>query len=243
MLRDIAAAFGWLSIVPVPAYADGRPTRWFPLVGWMFGGVAYVIARAAGLLGFGLFGIVLTAALLTAAWAVLSRFLHWDGVADAADGLLGGDSPERRREIMHDSTIGAFGTTTIVLLAMLQVFAVAALIGSLDFWPLVAAPVLGRLSAAVGLWTVPRSSTSGLAARLPASEGWFAWFVASALVVPLLVISPNHAPMVFVGVIAGMLVPRVLASPAGGISGDLLGASVLFVETGVLVASALLSGG
>jgi adenosylcobinamide-GDP ribazoletransferase len=243
VLRDIAAAFGWLSIVPVKAYAEARPTRWFPLVGWMFGGLAYGMARAAGLLGFGLFGMLLAAALIVAAWAVGSRFLHWDGAADSVDGLLGGATPERRLEIMHDSSTGAFGTTTIVLLASLQVFSVAALISSLDLWPLVAAPVLGRLSAVTGLWTVPRSSTTGLAARLPASEGWLAWAIAGVLIVPLALLSPLQSPMLLVGVIAAMLVPRALARPVGGISGDLLGASVLLVETLVLVASALLSGG
>lgn len=243
VLRDIASAFGWLSIAPVKAYAEARPTRWFPLVGWAFGGLAYGMARLVGVLGFGLFGTLLAAALIVTVWAVSSRFLHWDGAADTADGLLGGDSPARRLEIMHDSSTGAFGTTTIVLLASLQVFSVAALIGSLDLWPLVAAPVLGRLSAVAGLWMVPRSSTTGLAARLPASEGWLGWGVVGVLIVPLAVLSPFQSPMVLVGVIVAMLVPRALARPVGGISGDLLGASVLLVETLVLVASALLSGG
>ncbi len=242
-LRDIAAAFGWLSIVPVRANSEARPTRWFPLVGWLFGGVAWSIARLAGLLGSGLFGTLLVGALIVSTWAVLSRFLHWDGVADTADGLLGGSTPERRLEIMHDSCTGAFGATAIVLVATLQVFAVSALVASLDLWPLLAAPVLGRISASAGLWTVPRASATGLAARLPASEGWPAWLVVVVLVVPLVVLSPYQAPMLLVGISAAMLIPRLLSRSVGGITGDLLGASVIFVETLVLVVSALMTGG
>ncbi len=242
-LRDIASAFGWLSIVPVRADVTARPTRWFPLVGWLFGGVAYAMARGVGLVGFGWFSTLIVGALIVTAWALLSRFLHWDGVADAADGLLGGHTPERRLEIMHDSSTGAFGTTTIVLLVLLQVLAVGTLIASLDLWPLVAAPVLGRCAAVAGLWTLPRASATGLAARLARSEGWPGWVVAVALLVPLVLLSPYHAPMLVAGVLAALLVPRMLARPVGGISGDLLGASVVLVETLVLVASALLSGG
>jgi len=41
------------------------------------------------------------------------------------------------------------------------------------------------------------------------------------------------------GVAAALIVPRVLAEPVGGMTGDLFGATLLLVETAVLVVAAL----
>ena len=41
-----------------------------------------------------------------AALTLATGALHEDGLADAADGLGGGSTPERRLEIMKDSRIG-----------------------------------------------------------------------------------------------------------------------------------------
>ncbi len=243
VLRDITAAFGWLSIVPVRAAASARPARWFPLVGWLFGGVAAVLAYAARLPGPGPLGSALAGGVVVAVWAALSRLLHWDGVADTADGLLGGHSPEQRLEIMHDSRTGAFGAAAIVIGMLLQTLALGALITSGDIWPLLAAPVLGRLAATCGLWTIAPARSEGLAALLSASEGPLARLIAVALLAPLLLgVTPARAGILCVGLLGALLVPRALARPVEGISGDLLGASVVIVETLVLVAAALVTG-
>lgn len=243
VLRDITAAFGWLSIVPVRAEASARPAQWFPLVGWLFGGVAAGLAYAARLLGPGPLGSALAGGLVVAVWAALSRLLHWDGVADTADGLLGGHSPEQRLEIMHDSRTGAFGVAAIVIGMLLQTLALGALIASGDIWALLAAPVLGRLAATCGLWTIAPARSEGLAALLSASGGPLARLIAVALLAPLLLgATPARAGILCAGLLGALLVPRALARPVEGISGDLLGASVVIVETLVLVAAALMTG-
>ncbi len=242
-LRDMAAAFGWLSIVPVAAHADARPARWFPLVGWAFGGTAAGIAYAVGLARGGALVPLLGGAVVVCGWAVLSRLLHWDGVADTADGLLGGSTPERRLEIMHDSRTGAFGVTAVTLGIVLQVAACGALIEAHAIWPLLAAPVLGRFSATAGLWTLPPARREGLAARLSAAEGPLAWVAAAGLCLPLLAGGTLARGVVLAsGMMLAIMLPRMLAKPVGGISGDLLGASVVIVETLVLVSCACMTG-
>ncbi len=242
-LRDIAAAFGWLSIVPVTARSQSRPARWFGLVGWLFGGIGTAMAWVAGRLGVGMLGALLTGALIMATWAAMSRLLHWDGVADTADGLLGGHDPERRLEIMHDSRTGAFGASAIVIGMLLQTLALGALVASGQLWGILAAPVIGRFAASVGLWSLRPARDEGLAAGLATGEGWIAWMIAVAVCTPLLLaITPIHAIILLTGFVAALLVPRVLARPVGGISGDLLGASVVIVEVLVLAVSALVAG-
>src|SRR3546814_6705492 len=51
--------------------------------------------------------------------------LHEDGLADTADGLWGGATPERRIEIMRDSGTGAYGVLALVFSVGLRTAALA----------------------------------------------------------------------------------------------------------------------
>ena len=45
---------------------------------------------------------------------MLTGALHYDGIADMADGIFSGRSKERMKEIMRDSRIGSFGTLALL---------------------------------------------------------------------------------------------------------------------------------
>ena len=56
------------------------------------------------------------AALLTVAfWVGITGVLHEDGLADAADALRAGRTPEHMLAILKDSRIGTYGAVAIVL--------------------------------------------------------------------------------------------------------------------------------
>lgn len=243
VLRDIAAAIAWLTVVAVPARDDAHPVRWFPLVGWLFAGVALAIAWAGTLISQGHFGEFVVGWGIVGAWALMSRFLHWDGLADTADAVWGAHDSERRLEIMHDSRTGSFGSLAVTLVVIGQVIAATAVFASHDWWALAAAPVLARFAATVALWTIRPARTEGLAARLAGSEGILAWVVALGVCAFVLVApTPERVVLSALGIAVALLGPRVMARAVGGITGDILGASVLLVETTVLVGAALISG-
>jgi len=243
VLRDISGAISWLTVVSVPARDDSNPVRWFPLVGWLYAAVALAIAFGGTIVGDGHFGQFIIGWAIVGAWALMSRFLHWDGLADTADAIWGGNDVTRRLEIMHDSRTGSFGVIAVVLVAMAQVIAVTAVFVSRDWWALAAAPILGRFAASVSLWTIKPARTEGLAAHLAVREGVAAWTVAlltcgAVLFAP----TPERLLLFAVGVTFALLGPRVMARAVGGVTGDILGASVLLVETTVLVGATLISG-
>src|ERR1700687_2065887 len=104
----IRLAFGFLTILPVGTREIGLAElgpagRWFPLVGLVLGALLAVIHQVAVLL----IAPLLSAALVIAAWALLTGMLHLDGLADCCDGLLTAATSERRLEIMHDPHRGA----------------------------------------------------------------------------------------------------------------------------------------
>lgn len=82
------------------------------------------------MVGFGFVGgsTLFAAAIGVAAYVMVTGAMHEDGLADSADGLFGGSSPERRLEIMKDSRVGAFGVMAIALSLILRIIAIDALL-------------------------------------------------------------------------------------------------------------------
>lgn len=236
-LRDLRAAFGWLTVAPVGLTApDARPVRFFPLVGLGLGLAGGLLAAAGARLTGTALTELLVGVLVVGVWAVLTRLLHWDGLADCADALLGGATVERRLAIMRDSHVGAFGAVAIGFVLLIQVVAVATLVASGDILEIVLVPVVGREAAAFALWTNVPARPDGLARTLAVHDGARGWLVAG---LPLLVVLARPelatAPVVLAGLVLAFLVPRALASRVGGVTGDIVGASVLVVESAMLL--------
>ena len=112
---DIAVAFQFLTRLPVPPVAfapDGlaRAVKFFPLVGLVIGSGAALVGKVlAPHLGRPV------AALAVLLYLVLiTGCLHEDGLADVADSL-GGWTHEQRLAILHDSHLGSYGGTALVL--------------------------------------------------------------------------------------------------------------------------------
>ncbi len=239
-VRTFVAAVRFLTQLPLP----GRPSTadevaagfmWHPLVGAAIGasiGGSYQLVAAR-------WQTPIAAVCAVAVGLLITRGLHEDAFADAADGLGGGRTPEQIITIMKDSRIGAFGA---IALWCLLTFRFAGLISTSDH-----AWVLFGLAAAWGRWTVVpfrrlRPLGSGLASGLGGEPE-----VASAAVatVSVIIISAGgayfiDAPQVGLAGIAALAVAGAwmwyARHRAGGLNGDLMGAGNQLVEVAVLFA-------
>lgn len=240
-----------LTIAPVPARL-ARSTRgvlpWAPLIGLLLGGVAVGVAVLGSRAVSPLTGAVLGVAVL----AVLTRGLHLDGLADAADGLGPIRDRERALRVMHQGDVGPFGVVTLVLNLLLQIACLSALLSSGSGWlPFWVAVVGGRLAMSrVGLPGVPVAEGSALGRTVAGtvSPAWLAGTVLSTAVLTtaaaLLVDSPTAALRLLAALAAGLLAAEVLHRRAvvrlGGTTGDVMGAvGELATTTSLLVAAAL----
>lgn len=122
---------------------------WFPAVGALLGlalgAIWWIIAKAWPPLP--------SAAIIVVADMVLTGLLHFDGLADAGDGLIAPMSKERRLAAMADPSIGAFGAICVAAVLLLRFSSFAALTPA----PL----VLG------GLWCASRTSMVVITKSLP----------------------------------------------------------------------------
>lgn len=254
-MRDMRGAVALLTVFPAGRH-DAGPTpgvaAWFPWVGLMLGGVSLTLVAVVNVasVAWGDGGMLVRAAwpfaaLVVFVGAALTRMLHWDGLADVADAWWGGANAARRLEIMADSSIGAFGATTVALTAIAQVSAVAVLIQEPGFGiALFAAPVFGRAAAMFGAWLGRSARPGGLGSLVVGSPRVGAIAIASlalALAAASMIVEhgrPGGAWSAGCFLVA-LVVPHLIAGRFGGVTGDVLGASVLVTETVCLTAAAM----
>ncbi|GAA4772507.1 MULTISPECIES: adenosylcobinamide-GDP ribazoletransferase [Flavobacterium] len=106
-----------------PDYLN-KASRYFPLVGWIVGLVAFGI--------FILFDYLIgseIAVLLSMITSILvTGAFHEDGFADVCDGFGGGWTKEKILLIMKDSAIGAYGAIGVFLLLLIKLMSLTGLL-------------------------------------------------------------------------------------------------------------------
>ncbi len=237
MFKVFFLAVQFLSRFPTPQYASisaiemGRSISWFPVVGALIGMLLVGVAQ----LEFWLPPEV-AAGLVLAVWIWSTGALHLDGLADTADGWLGGVGDHQRAlEIMKDSRIGTGGGVALVGLLLLKWSLLVVVIEYQAWWFLLVAPVVGRV-ASIGLMPVTRYvSLNGIAEQmfLHLNERLI-WLWVFALTVSLFWFSPG----LLVGVFLTWFWMRwVMVRITGGMTGDTAGAMTEVIELAFLLGS------
>lgn len=255
-------SFGTLTAirVPAPRSADKARAGWAmtfaPLVGTVLAAIAIALVEAIGHVGYGMvagFGVI-------GLFAYLTRGMHLDGLADAADGLGAAKSgiadPLRGLEVMRQADVGPFGVVTLVVIIGIQATALGELLSlGHGLAVLVLALVVSRfLLPVLCMRGVPAARTEGLGPLVAGSVGGVqvigSALLSSALVTVLWVLlrmdSAQHLPgagatlaALGSGVAVGVLFALRCIKRFGGVTGDVLGACVELAFTTVLLVSAL----
>lgn len=215
----------------------GRSLLFYPAVGVLFGSM--LMALNLLLDGAPLF---LHAALLLAAWVLLSGGLHLDGLADSADAWLGGfGDRERTLTIMKDPRSGPIAVVTLVIVLLLKFTALLALIEHGRSLGLLLAPVIGR-AAMLGLFLgTPYVRAGGLgqalADHLPRPLGFKVLGIAA--ITCALIAGWAGVEAVLAATAGFFWLRRLMIRRLGGSTGDTAGAMLELLEVLVLVVLAL----
>jgi adenosylcobinamide-GDP ribazoletransferase len=244
---DLVMALRFFSRLPTGDSPHEKPDMARIAMALPFASVLMGLLPAALLIGGVLVGLppYFAAALAVAAMVVVGGGMMEDALADAADGLFGGSTPERRLDILKDSRHGTFGVAALCLFLLLRVTAlgsVAALnpLAAAALW--LAANIAGRSGS---LWlasVLPPARSDGASATagaLPRSR-FFVGGVFAALLIFLIGVPATSLVGVITALFAVALVvlgwTAICRKLVGGQTGDLIGAGGALGEVAALAA-------
>jgi cobalamin 5'-phosphate synthase/cobalamin synthase len=232
------AAIAFLTSLPVgrlvvlDAADVAHSAGWFPVVGLLLG---TIYALAAALVKDHL-PLGMAAVLLVVLDALATGALHFDGLADTADGFGGGKNREDILRIMRDHAIGSYGGLALALVVALKVMAYAALLKQSNWIPaLILTPALGRWSILLLTAALPYARPSPSAIDGMGKRSLF-WGTGAILIAMVVAMSGRAwvamAAVVMVTAAFGFYCRRRIA----GITGDTLGANLQLCESAALIA-------
>jgi len=247
LFRSIAMAFSMFSRIPMPMLDWEKMNMRsilaaLPLVGAVSGLLLWGWILLCGLLRLSPF---MTAAGLTLLPLLFTGGVHMDGLADTADALACHGSKEKKREILKDPHIGAFGVMAIAIYLIWQLAVYTELAPHKETYIIFIIPVLSRTASALLSLLMPRAAESGLlhtfrdaANKIP------------VVIILLLFLAAAAAAMICIDIIGAIFTGAALLAAAGltvfickrnfgAISGDLAGyciqISELFMITALLL--------
>ncbi|GLY32812.1 adenosylcobinamide-GDP ribazoletransferase [Kineosporia sp. NBRC 101731] len=259
LVDALRLAFGTLTAFPVPPPTTvappvpGRAMAFAPLAGIVPGLAGWLVAFAAIRLGI---TSLVVAVLVVGVFALSTRALHLDGLADTADGFTASYDRDKALTVMRRGDSGPAGVVMVVIVLMLQVTAlnqvlVTASLTVPDSWR-------GELAATFAVVTVamtarvaiPVICRSGVPPARPEGLGaMVAGSVPNPLLVACLIVTALVAALsgwaagliwwtgpvaVVATVVAAQVLVRRSTRRLGGITGDIIGAGV---EIGTAVAA------
>ncbi|MEK4145527.1 adenosylcobinamide-GDP ribazoletransferase [Robertmurraya sp. FSL W8-0741] len=207
----------------------------FPLVG-LLQGIVYS-ALLYFLTNYSPLSLLASAFLLWLAVIVMTGGIHLDGWMDASDAFFSYQDQAKRLEIMKDPRTGAFGVLSVFVLLssrFLFIYEILASMTYASYFLLMLIPFLGKSVMGIVLVTIPSAKKDGLAALFQEAgnsrslagyplyliviatifiSGW------SGIMLPLII-------LVGVAILCYYLIRVKVVKWFGGITGDVLGASV-----------------
>ena len=219
----------------------GKSVKYFPAVGAVLGiiysaviAILFWIMPGANIF-IGAIGFC-TAIILTGA-------IHCDGLADSADGLFSGRDKDKILEIMKDSRAGSFAVVSLILVAILNISALAELARisvELICAAIYSAPIIGRLAMVYVIKKFPYARPAGIgkAFSIYATKKIFLIALIETILFLLLPIILFDA-QIFLISMAAMIISIIFANCAGkfstkkigGVTGDIYGAVEILAET------------
>jgi len=257
LVHSMRTAFTLMTALPLGGSRNDSLSAdvaaFFPWVGWLLGAVLLLLLealRSASLL-WGTGTVLTDAAYLLGALIVLllglaTRFLHWDGLADTADAIWNPGDVAHKLEIMADSSTGAFGATAIVLAALIQVTAYGTILesGGAWGWVILVAPVISRSAATFAAWLGTPARPRGLGDSImgrPSALAAVAWLTGVLCAQYVMWLSLGVWGLVWsVGaLVLAAVTPHLVASRIGGVTGDVMGASIVITQSLILAFAAV----
>jgi adenosylcobinamide-GDP ribazoletransferase len=223
--------------LPMSGAEIGRAAWAFPIAGLLIGllaAIVYALAHRAGMPSW------VAGTLAIAATLIATGCLHEDGLADTMDGFGGGDTTERKLEIMRDSRIGTYGVSALMLSILLRAAALASIAGpGRVMFALLAAHAAARAAMPMLMYLLPPARRDGLsfaAGRPPRDRVITAAVLGIVILLLCLGLWHGLAALIVLAAVI-VLMTWLSGNQIGGQTGDVLGAVEQIGEIVILLAA------
>lgn len=230
MIDGFVLAIQFLTRIPIPKQVEfnshniKRSILFYPIVGLIIG---FFTVLPFLFVPFTEFRI--SAILSLVIYFLITGGLHFDGLADTADGFLGAHSKEDIKIIMKDSRIGAYGVIAIVLIILSKY---SLYITHSTYPALIVISVINARFAGIHLLNNYRKpGYGGLADIMSKSRiGLYEPILLLAFAITLSIFNIFYV----LSIIASIITCRILAGSSlkklGYVSGDIIGAGIEITE-------------
>jgi adenosylcobinamide-GDP ribazoletransferase len=232
-------ALAFLTRIPLPGRATytlddiARSQAWFATVGLVIGGLLVAIDRLA----MRALPDLSVDVIVVVALVAITGALHLDGLADSADGLFGGATPERRLDIMRDVHAGTYAIVAVTSVLALKWAGLAALPSNIRVEALLLVPCLSRAAMVLAIAAFPYTREEGIGASFREHAWPAAVVVAFATTVvagaTLMGVGGLYAVVAAAG--CALAIGAIAIRLVGGMTGDLYGATVEITEAATLL--------
>jgi len=252
-VKSFYMALGMFTAIPLPFHIWDEKlatvmVAQLPLIGLLIGAIWWgsISLLVSVLADFNL-PVMVVSALLTVAPFLVAGFIHLDGYMDTSDALLSYRPMEDKLRILKDPTVGAFAVVMLVILFFLQFASVFSVVIGGRYWAmLIVICVISRGCSALAIFMLRHMPASNYAAMLGDIGKEVKAYVSSMV---LIAVGFAFFYAGFIGLIVSAAVilgytaaMRKAYKGFDGVSGDLLGYSMVIGELCGLITLALLQG-
>jgi len=190
---------------------------------------------------------LLVAGLITFCWVYLSGGLHLDGVADMADAWIGGlGDKDKTLQILKDPYCGPFGVIAVTSVIVMKLIFCYEIIKD-NFILLLLPPLMARIGVVVLIMMTDYVRKEGIARDLKSAEEKTAnvtgilFFSGLAFYMLITFLAPMSAiAVILVSLFFFWRFRRVVVKRLSGITGDIAGAFIEYMELLILFCLTLL---
>ncbi len=211
--------------IPISEQYLRKASKYFPLIGWIVGGVSALVFLLSNMIMPALLSILLS----IVSSILLTGAIHEDGLADFADGFWGGYSKSDTLRIMKDSQIGVFGVISLIVIFALKfvcLFLISPLILPIL---LIVSHSFSRFSSTIIMFTLDyvREEENSKSKPLVKKSGFGALMLSLLFgVLPFFLFNNYWYFTLVIPVVITTLILRFLfKKKIGGYTGDCLGAT------------------
>ncbi|QAR33457.1 adenosylcobinamide-GDP ribazoletransferase [Geovibrio thiophilus] len=234
MMKGFIQALSFLTVIRIRTGGEYRPAAMIPYfapAGLAIGAGLWAVSHVTD-------GFFLRPVLMLVYLAAVTGALHLDGFIDTADALFSHRSRERKLEIMKDPHAGSMGIVAVALLLLAKWSAFSQIGG---IWLIAVIPAYARFAAVIGMLALPYARKEGLGKMFAEGAGK----AALLQIIPFMIAVFWFCGLSFflwfhfVFIICVLLVLFFYRFSLGGITGDLMGAMIEFIEAALFIFAAL----